>query len=415
MLFKVKTKVKKLSGYKGLIKKELFREIELLAEKIKGLKIVHINSTSIGGGVAEILKSLIPLMKGVGLKADWFVIPQKEEFFEITKEIHNGLQGKNYNLSQSDKKKYWDHIKKTALMAKNIKADVWIIHDPQPAGIVNFLPKMRPAVSRIHIDTSCPNRGVWLFMKEILEKYDKIIFSAREFIQSELSQKKIEVFAPAIDPLAEKNKELGVKKARLILKRFGISEKRPLVSQVSRFDPWKDPLGSVEAYKKAKKEIPGLQLALVGLFLARDDPEAAKVFRQVKNKTKKDPDIFLFSEPNILGNLKVDSFVGACQKGSDIIMQKSIREGFGLVVAEAMWKQKAVIGGNVGGIKLQIQDKRNGFLVSSPKEAGERILELLRNKKMALKMGRAAKETVREKFLMPRLLRDYLKLFGKIL
>lgn len=411
MLPQVKTKTQKLERYKDIIPDSLFEQIRSLAPKFKGLRVVHLNSTPRGGGVAEVLKSLVPLMKGVGVEAEWHTIPSREDFFEITKKIHNALQGKKYGFLKSDQKKYLEYIKEIAEMAQEIKADVWVLHDPQPAGIIKFLPEIKPAISHIHIDTSFPDKKTWAFIKDILKKYDKIIFSAKEFLQPTLDKEKIEIFPPAIDPLTEKNKELSFRRAKLILESFGLDPQKPLVCQVSRFDPWKDPIGVIKAYKIAKKKVPNLQLAYAGLFLSHDDPEAMRIFQKAEQESKDDPDIFLFSNPDRLGSLRVDTFVNACQTGSDIVLQKSIKEGFGLTVSEAMWKGRPVIGANVGGIKLQIENNKNGFLVSSVEEAGARIVELLKNKELSSKLGRAAKETVRQKFLMPRLLYDYLNLF----
>lgn len=417
MLILVKTSIQKLEKYKSIISNSLYREINDLARTLKGLKIVHINSTPRGGGVAEVLKSLVPLMKGVGIKAEWYVVPPGRKFFGLTKEIHNALQGKEVFLNSDFQKSYQRYTKRFAKLMLDMKADVWVFHDPQPAGIIQFLPDsgFHPIISRIHIDTSAPNLESWNFIKKFLVKYDKIIFSTKEFVHKDISEKKIVIFPPAIDPLVEKNRPISLSSAKEVLESFGINPKKPLISQISRFDSWKDPIGVIKAYRLAKKKIPDLQMALVGLFLAHDDLEAIKVFDIVKKEVKGDRNIFLFSNPDQLGSLKVDMFINAFQQSSDIILQKSIREGFGLTVSEAMWKQKPVIGGNVGGIKLQIRDGQNGFLVSSPEQAAERIIELIRNPHLAKKIGKKAKTSVQKKFLMPRLLRDYLKLFQQVI
>lgn len=407
MLPKVKTKVQKLEKYKGIIKESLFAEIKKLSKELKGLKIIHINSTPEGGGVAEILKSLVPLMKGAGLRVDWHTIPSKKDFFEITKKMHNALQGDIIVFSDSLKKGYLDYIKEVAKLTDGMKADVWILHDPQLAGLVDFL-SSGIKISRIHIDSSGPDKVVWNFLKSFLMKFDKIIFSVEEFIGKGLN--KAEVFPPAINPFSEKNIPMSRESAKSILKRFGVDPEKPLVAQISRFDLFKDPIGVIESYKISKKKIPDLQLILAGLFLADDDPEAVKIFKQVKKASGKDGGIFLFSDPEILGGLEVDKFVNACQTGADVILQKSIKEGFGLSITEAMWKAKPVVGGNVGGIKLQIKNKKNGFLVSSSAEAAEKILLILGNKRLGERLGLEAKRTVTENFLMPRLLYDYLKL-----
>jgi len=413
MLPLVKTPTQKLEKYKGLISKQLFSEITEISKGLKGLRVFHVNATPRGGGVAEILKSLVPLMKGVGLKADWYTIPPRNNFFEITKRMHNALQGRKYKFPFSARKKYMLHVARTAELMRGMKPDIWVIHDPQPAGVAMFLPDFHPAISRLHIDLTSPNEGVWKFVASFLELYDKVVLSSKDFVKEQVKEKAV-VFQPAIDPLNPKNQPLSLNNANEILRNFGINPDKPLVTQVSRFDPWKDPLGVIEAYQLAKKKVPDLQLALVGLFLARDDPEAERVYAKVKKKAEKDQNIFLFAEVEKLGSLKVHVFVNAIQTASDVILQKSTREGFGMTVAEAMWKEKPVIGGNVGGIKFQIESGKNGFLTSTPKETASRIVHLIGNPELSKKMGQRAKETIREKFLMPRLLQDYLKLFKQL-
>jgi len=413
MLPLVKTPTQKLEKYKSFISDELFEEIKNLTQQLKGLKVNIVNSTPRGGGVAEILKSLVPLMKGEGVKAEWYTIPPREDFFKITKEIHDALQGKEYIFPFWHRVRYLQHIERSASLMRDMKSDIWVIHDPQPAGVILYLPQFHPSICRLHIDITSPNKETWNFFAGIFRMYDKIVLSSKEFIKKEIKEKVV-VFPPAIDPLMPKNQSLDLTAAKGILKNYGIDTSRPLISQVSRFDPWKGFLEVIEAYLFVKKKIPGLQLAMVGFFLALDDPEAAKIYKLVKSKSEKNPDIFLFSDPQMLGSLKVDDFVNAIQVGSDVILQNSIREGFGLTVAEAMWKGKAVIGGNVGGIKLQIQNGENGFLVSNSKELAKRIIQLIKNPGLAKKLGETARETVKEKFLIPRLLRDYLKLFKEL-
>lgn len=417
MLPQVKTKSQKLEKYQGIIPDELFREVRILAKDLKGLKVTMINSTPRGGGVAEVLKGLVPLIKGVGLRAQWHIIPPGRKFFHLTKELHNALQGKHFHLPFVSRRLYQHYMERSAKSMLDMKSDVWIFHDPQPAGLIQYLSssKFSPLVSRIHIDTSSPNLEAWNFIKGFLLQYERIIFSSPEFIHPDIPKEKAIISPPAINPFTEKNKSLGSKKAQAILDGFGINHHKPLVVQVSRFDPWKDPLGVVIAYQQAKKKIPGLQLALLGIFLAHDDPEAIKVFKEVQKKAKGDTDIFLFSSLDQLGSLSVQEFVNAFQAGADVVLQKSVREGFGLTVTEAMWKEKAVIGGNVGGIKLQLEDGKNGFLVNTPQQAAQKIIELINQPALRKKLGKAAKKTVKEKFLMPRLLRDYLKLFQELL
>lgn len=414
MLPVVETKPQNLGEYKNFISDELFEEINVLAQKCRGLKVFHVNSAPRGGGVAEILKSLVPLMKGLVLAAEWYTIPPHNSFFEITKKMHNALQGKKYFFPFAARKKYMLHMARTAELMREMKPDVWVIHDPQPAGVAMFLPQFYPSISRIHIDLTSPNPEVWEFVSSFLASYDKVIVSSPEFVKKEIEDYAA-VFQPAIDPLSAKNQPLPLENANETLRNFGINPDKPLVAQISRLDPWKDPLGVIEAYQLAKKKIPDLQLALVGFLLAQDDPEAVRIYRKVKKKAEKDPDIFLFGDVTKLGSLAIDIFINTIQTAADVILQKSIREGFGMTVAEAMWKEKPVVAGGVGGIKLQIRDGENGFLISNPGEAASRIVELIENPDLAKKMGGEAKKTVRENFLMPRLLRDYLKLFGELL
>lgn len=413
MLPIVETQSQKLEQYEDLISRELLDEIKALAQNMRGLKVFHINATPRGGGVAEILKSLVPLMKGVGLKAEWYTIPPQNSFFEITKKMHNALQGKEYKFPFADRKKYILHAARSASLMREMEPDIWVIHDPQPAGVVMFLPQFHPSISRIHIDLTSPNHDVWKFVSAFLNNYDKVIVSSPDFIRKEI-QDQTEVFQPAIDVFSVKNRLAPIESAGEILRNFGINPDRPFIAQISRFDPWKDPLGVIEAYWLAKKKIPTLQLALVGFMLAQDDPEAKKIYQKAKKKAEKDPDIFLFADVAKLGSLKVDVFVNAVQTAADVILQKSIREGFGMTVAEAMWKKKPIIAGNTGGIKLQIKNGENGFLASAPEETASRIIQLIEDPGLCKKIGEEAKKTIRENFLMPRLLRDYLRLFRKL-
>ena len=413
MLPLVKTPIQKLEKYQDIISDSLFEEINYLAKDLKGLKVVHINSTPRGGGVAEMLKSLVPLMKGVGIKAQWHTIPARQGIFEITKKIHNALQGKDYEFSVPDQKKYLSYLKEITFLMKDTEADIWVIHDPQPAGIISYFPDFHPSICCLHIDLTSPDKKVWDFIAGFLKEYNKVILSLEQYIKPEIREKSV-VFPPGIDPLQLKNQPLNLKEAKEILESFGISSQKPLISQVSRFDIFKDPLGVIKAYKVAKKEVPLLQLVLVGFFLASDDPQAINVYEKCKKESENDPNIFLFSDANLLSGLKVDTFVNAIQTGSDVILQKSVKEGFGLTVTEAMWKEKPVIGGNVGGIKLQIKDGQNGFLVDTPQQAGKRIIQLIKNPDLAKKISKEAHQTVKENFLIPRVLRDYLKLFKEL-
>jgi len=414
MLLQVPLSKKKIEDYRKLIKDDLYQEIKELAGQFRGLKIVHINATSLGGGVAEILNTLAPLTNDLGIKCQWFVLPPDKKFFTITKKIHNSLQSEGVILTSEEKSFYLSKNQEIAGFLEDIKADIWIIHDPQPLALISYYPKLRPAILRLHIDLSRPQEETWKFLLPHMQKYDKIIFSIKDFVHGDISKGKIKIFPPAIDPLSPKNISLNPESSKSILQDLEINIDKPLITQVSRFDIWKDPLGVIRAYYLAKKEIPDLQLALVGLILAQDDPEAMEIFKKVRKHASGDPDIFMFSDIRKI-NIENDVLINAFQVASDVILQKSIKEGFGLTVTEAMWKARPVIGGNVGGIKIQIKNGKNGFLVNSPEEAAKRIVQLIKNPGTANQIGKEAKKTVGEKFLIPRLLRDYLKLFTELI
>ncbi|MEE8131454.1 MAG: glycosyltransferase [Candidatus Paceibacterota bacterium] len=413
MIKKVSLSKKNIKDYKSVAGATIIRQLKKNSRALKGKRIVHINSTPRGGGVAEILSSLVPLQQSLGIKASWFSFDAPKRFFKITKKIHNGLQGKKNNLTNKEKDFYSAINWNLAQKLKNIPADLFIIHDPQPLAIILFF-RQKPMIARIHLDLSTPNKKVFSWILPILAQYDKIIVSLKEFAPKGISKKKILIVPPAIDPLNAKHAPVSKKKARKILSKFGINPNKPLIAQVSRFDHWKDPLGVIDAFRLAKEKIPELQLILLGLFLEKDDPQSREVFKEVKNKAKCCSDIFLFSDPKKLENKKIDNdtFVNAVQCGSDLILQKSIKEGFGLTATEAMWKWKTVIAGTAAGLKLQIQNNKNGFIVKNPKEAARIIVRLLKNPKIRKKIGRQARLSVKKKYLITRLLNDHLKLYN---
>jgi trehalose synthase len=414
MLQKTQVEERYLKDYKDIILPALYDEIQSYAEKLKGAKVYHLNATAVGGGVAEILAGLVPLMKDLGIDAEWLTIPPDDDFFNVTKEMHNTLQGKKADLTPEQEGIYTRYNERLAKLMKDTKPDLWLIHDPQPAASIHFLNDRVPAIWRCHIDTTNRRESVWNFVKKFLDKYRYFVFSLEQFVPRDLDKKRVVVSPPAIDPLSVKNVAMEESEAKKVIGQCGVDPSRPLITQVSRFDPWKDPKGVIDAFRLARREIDGLQLAMVGLIIAHDDPEAFEIFDDVKEYAGDDPDIHLFADPE---NIPVDNdtFVKAFQGGSDVIMQKSIREGFGLVVTEALWKGKPVIGGNVGGIKLQIENGVNGFLVGSSEEASEKAVYLLKHPEKLVEMGKNAREVVRRKFLLPRLLCDYLHLCDRIL
>ncbi len=414
MLPLVRTGRKKIGDYNNFLTGSETRKIKEIAKKLSGKKIFMVNATPKGGGVAEILSSLVPLMKGLGIDARWYVIPGDDNIFSITKKIHISLQDNSHFLSATDKKKYLSYQKKIAKLMSDMRPDFWLIHDPQPAGAISFLKTKTPSVLRMHIDTSNPNKETWRFLGQFFPFYKKIVFSSKKYVRGTAAKKSV-FFTPAIDPLSDKNVPIGLKESKKIITEVDKNIRRPLVSQVSRFDIFKDPLGVIKAYKLAKKSVPNLQLLLVGFFVALDDPDAIKIYKAVKRESAGDKNIFIFSNPRKLGKIKMADFVKAVQEYSNIIIQNSKREGFGLTVSEALWKEKAVIGGTAEGIKIQIKDGYNGYLANSYIDLSKKIVSLIEdNKKMAL-FGKRGHFTVKKKFLITRLLIDYLSLIEKII
>jgi trehalose synthase len=402
-----------LGSYDSLIEADARQEILSGAQPLKGLRVVHVNATPKGGGVAEILRSLVPMMRGLGIDASWWVLEADEGFFAVTKRLHNGLQGKMTLLCREDMKCYWLHNERAASAIELAfgSPDILVVHDPQVMAVPAFLRNGTRTVWHCHIDLTAPAEDVQARLLPLTQYYARCLVSMPEYAAAGLPLERTVAFPPAIDPLAAKNRPLPLEEARARLVGLGIDRRRPLVTQVSRFDPWKDPWGVVDAYRLAKKHVPGLQLALVGALTAVDDPEGLEVWQSVCSYAGDDPDIHIYPEPEVGGD---EATVNAFQTASNVVIQKSIREGFGLTVTEAMWKGTPVIGGDCGGIRLQIEDGVNGCLVSSAVECAERIVDLLDDPHRARVMGVAARESVRRKFLLPRLLLDYLRLFQQI-
>jgi trehalose synthase len=410
MLQKVSLEPKKLKSYKNLIDKNLFDKIINLSKLLKNIRVLHINSTSFGGGVAEILRSLIPLMQDIGIKAEWQTIVADNRLFEITKSFHNGLQGQEINLDREIERAYKRFNAYNAHLIEG-NWDVIIIHDPQPAAIPYYLTNIKSKfIWRCHIDTTSPNKKLFKFFESFLSEYKAAVFTMKEFVKKDFPIKKIFIVPPTIDPLDNKNNFLEDKVVEKIIESCGINIKKPIIAQVSRFDKWKDPIGVIKSYKLAKKKIMNLQLVLSGV-LAEDDPEGWKIYKEAENYASKDKDIFVFTNLNNFGNLGIN----ALQTISKIILQKSTREGFGLTVAEAMWKGTPVIGGDVGGIRLQIVDGKTGFLIHNEKECAEKIVFLLKNENIRRKLGMNSKKYIQKGFLLPRLLKDHLKIYSTVL
>jgi trehalose synthase len=392
----------RLEAYREIAPQGTVEFLFRMAEKIRGKKIIHVNSTKLGGGVAEILGSLVLLLQSVGLDAQWEVITGNEEFFSTTKAFHNALQGLEQKIPPSMLQNYLEVNRENA---KNLslEADFVVIHDPQPAVLIESRPGKGKWIWRCHIDISQPQRKVWDFLRQFVVKYDATIFSLPRFAQR-LPIPQFLIY-PSIDPLSDKNRDLSPEEQQGILRRLKVSSDKPMLLQVSRFDRFKDPLGVIQAYRLVKKHH-DLQLVLAGGG-ATDDPEGEMVLGEVRRAAEDDPDIHvLLLPPN--AHLEIN----ALQRAAAIVLQKSLREGFGLTVAEAMWKGKPVIGGFTGGITVQLVYGVTGFTVNSVEGTAFRIYHLLDNPEVMTKMGQDAREFVRRNFLITRHLGDYLALMN---
>lgn len=405
--------VGRLRDYEGLVHPSLRDRVALVADRLRGLQVVHINATPFGGGVAEMLRSLVPMMNDLGLDASWHVLDPDEAFFDVTKKLHNGLQGKSTSLSAREIERYWRHNELTAqqILELSGRPDVLVLHDAQVLPVAMFLPTWTQMVWHCHVDLTTPDETVRDLVESLTSLYSRCVVSMPEYASPGMPADRLAVFPPAIDVFTGKNERLPLKLARSLVAGLGIDLGRPLLTQVSRFDSWKDPWGVIDAYRLVKPEVPGLQLALVGALMAQDDPEGAAILESVRQYAGDDPDIHIIADPEVA----TDRAVNALQRLSSVVLQKSIREGFGLTVSEAMWKGRPVIGGDCGGIRTQIQDGENGFLVRDVRGCADRILYLLTHPQEAQRIGANGRETVRRKFLMPRLLADYLSLFEEIL
>jgi trehalose synthase len=399
---------KSLSDYTHIVGRDLIEEVRELAAPLQGRRIVHVSATAFGGGVSEILYTLVPLMRDVGLECEWQVIYGREEFFNSTKVMHNALQGNPQDLTPEQ----WETWRRyNEMNARELSPgwDVCLVHDPQPAGLYHLVPdKARGWIWRCHIDVSTPNPDTIAQLMPWIEDYPLSLFHTADFVPEGM-QGKIKIVPPAIDPLAPKNMALSPEDASYVCEQFGIDVDRPLMCQVSRFDPWKDPLGVIDAYRIVKEQMPEVQLALVG-SMASDDPEGWDFFNATIAHADGDPDVHILNNFNNVGAIEVNAF----QSHSDVLIQKSTREGFGLTVSEAIWKARPFIGGRVGGIPLQVQDGETGYLVSSVPECAARALEVLSDPALGKALGRRGKEFVRSHFLTPRYLRDYLRIFGEM-
>ncbi|MCC7364482.1 MAG: glycosyltransferase [Dehalococcoidia bacterium] len=412
MLTTVGVAPRELERYRESVREGVIEAIREDAAKLAGARVLHINATAYGGGVAEILTSMVPLMRDLGLQCDWKVLTGSDEFFTVTKAMHNALQGKNHPWRPQDRD-IW--VNQNKLNAENWSDyDFVIVHDPQPAPLLYILRDSgrNPQghfIWRCHIDLTDAQQQAWEMLRPFVEEYDGSIWTMRQYVRQGVPERHLKIAPPAIDPLSHKNEPCSEMQVKAVLDRFGVDPSRPILTQVSRFDPWKDPLGVISAYREVKAEFPDVQLILVG-SMASDDPEGWEWYEKVIRRAGEDWDIKILTNMNGVGNAEVNAF----QHASDVVIQKSTREGFGLTVSEALWKGRPVVGGNVGGIPLQILEGECGYLVDSSQQCAQRLAELLRDRDLRNRMGERGREHVRDHFLITRYLHDYLRMMLEV-
>ncbi|HOX55035.1 MAG TPA: glycosyltransferase [Candidatus Omnitrophota bacterium] len=389
----------KIDEYIPIVGQSTIDDLKLLAERLKGKVVQHINSTSVGGGVAEILNRMVPLLREVGVDTRWDLIKGGEQFFEVTKKIHNALHGRLDTVNRQDIDIFMETSKKN-IEEVNTSSDIVFIHDPQPIALIDKKATNK-WIWRCHVDVSNPSQEVWDFLMGFISRYDAAVFSAPSF--SRVMPIRQFLISPSIDPLSDKNKDLSDETINEVLEKYGIFRDKPIITQISRFDRLKDPIGVIEAYLKVKKYI-DCQLILAG-GTASDDPEGLQVLEEVKERAQQDKDMHILLLP------QNDIEVNALQRASDVIVQKSIKEGFGLTVAEALWKAKPVVASNIGGIPLQIKHRYSGLLCNSIDGAAFAIKQLLNSQEYAKKLGENGREHIKNNFLVTRHIRDYLLLF----
>ena len=396
-----------LDSYRDIVGDDVYYDIYCKMRRLYRKHMIHINSTYTGGGVAEILSSLVPLMNDIGLEAGWRTVHGNIDFYGVTKKFHNALQGQDINFSAMKKQLFVQVNRQFSTYTHIDSHDFVLIHDPQPLPLITFYKKQQPWIWRCHIDLSAPNPELWQYLKQFILRYDLIIVSSEKYLSPDLPMD-YRVIQPSIDPLTHKNKPISGAVIAQTLAKHDIPADKPLITQISRFDKWKDPVGVIEVFKRVRNDV-DCRLVLCG-NMATDDPEGLEIFEDIKRLAKKE----IENRDVILVTVESNILVNALQRASAVIIQKSLREGFGLTVTEGLWKEKPVIASNVGGIPLQIEDGVNGFLCD-PHDTdafARRVVEILRDPDIGRDLGRQGKKTVREKFLTTRSLMDYLDLLG---
>jgi trehalose synthase len=401
---------KSLGDYEPIAGADAVERIEALAAPLRGCRVLHINATAYGGGVAEVLATHVPLLRSVGIDAEWQVIRASDEFFGITKEVHNALQGAEVDWPSRKQRIYLEHILDNATRLEG-EWDFIVTHDPQPLALRSFVRELPTGPSeakwiwRCHIDLTDANRGVWEFFRPYVEMHDASIWTLKDFAPDSLSMDRVVEAWPSIDPLSVKNLDLPMPFAEELCRQYGVDVHRPVVCQVSRYDPWKDPVGVIQAFRVVREKVTDAQLLLAG-SMATDDPEGFRVWERVQEERAGDPDIHTLSNLHQVGNVQINAF----QRCADVDVQKSVREGFGLTVSEALWKGRPVVGGRAGGIVIQIRDGFDGYLVGSVEECAARIIDVLADPVGADAMGAQGHEHIRANFLATRELEDWLRL-----
>lgn len=399
----------RLEDYLDIVGDKEIARILRKATRLYGKHFVHMNSTYHGGGVAEMLNTLVPLTNDSNVDSGWRILHGNSDFFAITKQFHNAMQGGELKLTEAKKRIYLETNWEFSIFT-HIDHDAVVIHDPQPLPLIRNYQKAQPWIWRCHIDISEPNMELWDFLKQFIIRYDMVIISSEQYRKPDLPVEQ-RVIEPAINPLSAKNEELTGDRIESILNNFGIPTDKPFITQISRFDPWKDPLGVLEVYRMVREKV-DCRLVMCG-SMASDDPEGYDIYEKVR----KEADELITAGDVILMTYESNIMVNAIQRAASVIIQKSIREGFGLTVTEGLWKEKPVVASKVGGIPLQIENGRTGYLVEPRDHRGfaDRIIELLQDPEGAHEMGRLGKEHVRERFLITRLLSDYLDLVTEVL
>lgn len=414
MLERVPLLDKHLTDYAPFVAPGTLERIAELAAPLAGARVLHLNATAFGGGVAELLATHVALLRDAGLDAEWHVIHGSDEFFGVTKTVHNALQGADVEWTAAMERTYLERMLENSRELEG-EWDFVVTHDPQPVALRDFVrgkPFDRDGMSwvwRCHIDLTDADAAVWDFFRPYVEQHDASVWTMRDFVPASLEMDRVVIAPPCIDPLSVKNLDLPDLLVREMCRAYGVDIERPIMCQVSRFDPWKDPIGVIEAYRLVRAEVPDVQLVLAG-SMATDDPEGFHYWNLADEARGGDPDIHLVSNIQQVGAVQINAF----QRAADVVVQKSLREGFGLTVAEGLWKGRPVVGGRAGGITLQIHDGVDGFLVDGVEDCAHRTIELLRDPALAHEMGAAGREHVRKSFLSTRELEDWLRLFNDL-